>query len=51
MEKKCKTIYKEQYQVTDGSKVPFKTIYEKPEKKNQGQYKVQVKKVPFKGVF
>ena len=49
---KDKSIDKGQYQMTDKSKVPFKCAPTDPAKsKTQGQYAVQVKKVPFKGVF
>ena len=51
MEQKNKVVDKEQYQVTDGKKVPFKTMGNEPSGKTRGQYAVQVKKVPFKGVF
>ena len=49
---KEKSIDKGQFQMTDKSKVPFKLAPTDPAKsKTQGQYAVQVKKVPFKGVF
>ena len=49
---KDKSIDKGQHQMTDKSKVPFKCAPTDPAKSNtQGQYAVQVKKVPFKGVF
>jgi len=51
MEQKNKVVDKEQYQVTDGKKVPFNTMGNEPSGKTRGQYAVQVKKVPFKGVF
>ena len=47
---KDKSIDKGQFQMTDKSKVPFKLAPTDPAKsKTQGQYAVQVKKVPFKG--
>ena len=49
---KEKSIDKGQYQMTDKAKVPFKLAPTDPAKsKTQGQYAVQVKKVPVKGVF
>ena len=50
--KKEKTVDKGQFQMTDKSKVPFKLApIDPPKSKTQGQYAVQVKKVPFKGVL
>jgi hypothetical protein len=49
---KDKSIDKGQFQTTDKSKVPFKLApTDPPKSKTQGQYAVQIKKVPFKGVF